>query len=528
MEKIFTPKIKIILCFFIIIFASIVIYIQMNKNILKISELEESKGKTSKIEIVSSPLSNKDIKIYKRMDNEEFTEAKDKENKNGLLKDTKVFELDTQDMAKPNNITNIKTAIVDDYIIIDFDEAIDNGTKYEYYIQENNVKKETSEIFSKSGIKGYSYVIDNNPASNAILDQVNKLDNTPILHTKIEWDKDYYLHIKACDNNNNFSDTLTYKINLPSNGVRMKYLDINSNIELSPEESIVGSVNDEYNLLDCKKQLENYTLVKVEGEEHGRLKKERINIKYLYAKKAGINVKYLNKITGEEIIPQTYIDGYEGKEYDINPKKIKGYEYCISDKVLNGNMTSENCTVNLYYNEIGNVQISYIDELTGEKILPNKIVKGIVGDEYNIEEKEIPGYEISRKIGNSDGIFSSGINEVYYYYKRKARVTINHVDIEDNTILYTEYINGYEGDKKIVNSKNFEGYILNDKFKNSDDNSKDENDKNIIDELLEEEDLEEIEENDYPKEEIKNTIEQYDIVLEGGSDSEYIIYYKKI
>src|SRR5699024_7914375 len=163
-------------------------------------------------------LSNKDIKIYKRMDNEEFTEAKDKENKNGLLKDTKVFELDTQDMAKPNNITNIKTAIVDDYIIIDFDEAIDNGTKYEYYIQENNVKKETSEIFSKSGIKGYSYVIDNNPASNAILDQVNKLDNTPILHTKIEWDKDYYLHIKACDNNNNFSDTLTYKINLPSNG----------------------------------------------------------------------------------------------------------------------------------------------------------------------------------------------------------------------------------------------------------------------------------------------------------------------
>ena len=530
MKKIFTQKIKVILCIFMIIGASIIICMQMNKNILKVSELEESKGKTSTVEIVSNPLDNKDIKIFKRMDNEEFKETKDEVTKKGLLKDTKVFELDTEDMAKPNNISNIRTSIIDNYMIIDFDEATDNGTKYEYYIQEDNIKKETSEIFSESGIKGYSYVINNNPYYEE-LSEINKFDNTPILYSDIEWDKDYYLHIKSCDNNNNFSDALTYKINLPSNGVRMKYIDINSNIELSPEESIVGSVNEEYNLLDCKKQLENYKLIKVDGEERGKLKKERINIKYLYAKESGITVRYLNRITGKEIIPPTYIDGYESKKYSINPKNIIGYKYSSADKALTGSMSAENLNINLYYDEIGSIQVSYINELTGEEILPSEIVNGIVGEEYNIEEKEIPGYEFSKKIGNNSEIFLAGTNEVSYYYKRKASITVKHVDVENNTILYSECINGYEGDKKIVMSKNFEGYILNEKFENSDDNSKEENkeyNKNIIDELLDGEELEaDVENIDETEKKLENIVQQYDIVLDCGN-SEYIIYYKKI
>ena len=60
----------------------------------------------------------------------------------------------------------------------------------------------------------------------------------------------------------------------------MQYIDINTNSEISPEESIVGKINEEYNVKEYNKNIENYTLVEIEGEEQSKLKKEKINIKY--------------------------------------------------------------------------------------------------------------------------------------------------------------------------------------------------------------------------------------------------------
>ena len=55
-----------------------------NEN-LKISEIEENKGKTSKIEIKSSTLSNDNVKLFKKENNENFSEVTKKEEEQNLF-----------------------------------------------------------------------------------------------------------------------------------------------------------------------------------------------------------------------------------------------------------------------------------------------------------------------------------------------------------------------------------------------------------------------------------------------------------
>lgn len=515
-------KIKLLFCFLLILGTSFTIYLNTNKKGLTVSKTITNNNEITKLEVKSSLIKDSDVKLYQKTNEEDFKEIEVTKETQNFLKKKNIFELDTQDKEKPDNITNIKSSIVDNYVILDFDKAKDNGTSYSYYLQENKNNEEivtdVKTIYNESGIKGYNFIIDNEQTTQAGY-EVNKNNHEPILISNIEWDKNYYLHIRSIDNNNNYSDTLTYKINLPSKGIRMQYLDMNNYQEISTEETVIGNINDEYNVKDYNKKISGYKLVKTDGEEEGKLKKEKINIKYLYAKNASLVIKYINKLTGEEIAQSTHIDGYEGKNYNIEPKEIKGYKYSSGKEQVK--MKAGTQIVNLYYDEIGNVQISFVDEKTGENILPDEVINNLVGTTYETEEKEIPGYELIKIEGNKEGTIASTTTYITYYYKKKAKVSVKHIDIDTNKELEEEILEGYVGDKIIVKSKNFEGYTVYSKSKESDDKSE----KNIIDEILADEEYETIE-NEKSEEKTKDSFQQYDIILD-TSQKEYIIYYKK-
>lgn len=532
-----------------LICAIIAIYLQMTKPIIKVNELAKDEKANSKVQIKSSLSSDYDVKLYQKTEEEqEFTEVKNKEERS-IFNKASTFEIDTKDTAKPNNVTNLNTLVVDDYVIISFEKAKDNGTEYEYYIQgskeNDNIKTETSKIYKESGIKGYNYIIDNDENSVAGF-EVNKYDSEPILYTKLQWDKNYYIHIRAIDNNNNYSENLTYKIALPSRGLRMQYVDINNHSEISPQETIIGNANDEYNIKEYNKNLEGYKLIEVDGDETGTLKKERTNVKYMYAKNAVVIVKHLDKKTGKEISSKEKIEGYEGKKFNVKNRNLEKYLY--NNGEIDGKMKAGMQEINLYYDEIGKVNISYKNYLTKENIIPPETIKGAVDTEYNTKAKEIKGYELLKVEGNSNGSIKSKDTFITYYYKKKTQITIKHVDIDTKKVLDSETIKGYEGDKIETKSKEFEGYILKDNYseyenelkkqkekkdkeKNisktstieaSDKPEKEEN--SIIDEILEEENLENTEAEEIK---IENTIRQYDIIMDCGK-TEYIIYYKKI
>ena len=585
-------KLMTILFILILAMATTAIYLQMTNSKIKISEKQmQSKGEKVAIEAKSTKDCN--VKLYQKTEDEnEFTEVKTKVENQGILSTKSTFELDTKDTSKPNNVTNIKPVITDDYIIISFTPATDNATLYEYYLETQtegtnstnapeNVKSDVTKIYSDSGIKGYNYIIDNSKDTEAGL-EVNKTNDEPILYTGIEWDKDYYLHIRAIDNSGNYSNNITYKIDLPSKGVMLKYIDLNTKTEISPEETIIGIVNEKYNISSFNKDISGFKLVGIDGETEGKLKKERINVKYNYAKNASITVKYVDK-TGAKLLEPTVIDGYEGKEYSIYPKKIDGYVCEMQN--LNGKMNAGDEERVLTYNKLGTVTTSYVNEITGENIENDVVITSAFGQAYKTEEKSIEGYELSKVEGETEGIINSDNISVTYYYKKKVNMKVKYVDITTNKLLDEEVINGLEGDKVEVKAKEFDGYVLTLKENSLNENKGDlikngieysqentliekskiqeeevnyeasnetddetnldtsnidsneneylaENEKtNIVEELLagnyeSDEDYENTEETSNEHLEEYNIKQEYDIVLD-PKETEYIIYYRK-
>lgn len=585
-------KLMTILFILILAMATTAIYLQMTNSKIKISEKQmQSKGEKVAIEAKSTKDCN--VKLYQKTEDEnEFTEVKTKVENQGILSTKSTFELDTKDTSKPNNVTNIKPVITDDYIIISFTPATDNATLYEYYLETQtegtnstnapeNVKSDVTKIYSDSGIKGYNYIIDNSKDTEAGL-EVNKTNDEPILYTGIEWDKDYYLHIRAIDNSGNYSNNITYKIDLPSKGVMLKYIDLNTKTEISPEETIIGIVNEKYNISSFNKDISGFKLVGIDGETEGKLKKERINVKYNYAKNASITVKYVDK-TGAKLLEPTVIDGYEGKEYSIYPKKIDGYVCEMQN--LNGKMNAGDEERVLTYNKLGTVTTSYVNEITGENIENDVVITSAFGQAYKTEEKSIEGYELSKVEGETEGIINSDNISVTYYYKKKVNMKVKYVDITTNKLLDEEVINGLEGDKVEVKAKEFDGYVLTLKENSLNENKGDlikngieysqentliekskiqeeevnyeasnetddetnldtsnidsneneylaENEKtNIVEELLagnyeNDEEVEKTEETSNEHLEEYNIKQEYDIVLD-PKETEYIIYYRK-
>ena len=572
-------KLKIIFCACVILLATILIYMQMNSTNVTISK-KQVQSEADKVAIQAKSTKDCNVKLYQKAKEEnEFTEVKSEE-KQGFLSTTNTFEIETKDKANPNNVTNIKSVVIDDYIIISFTPAKDEATLYEYYIETEDKTNDTSadnkedaqsnksnitQIYSDYGIKGYNYIVDNSKETEAGFN-VNKTNNEPILFTGIEWNKDYYLHIRAIDNSGNYSENLTYKIDLPSKGVMLKYVDLNTNSEISPEETIIGTVNEKYNINSFNKNISGFKLVGIDGETEGVLKKERINVKYNYAKNASIKIKYVDTL-GNNILEPKIIEGYEGKEYSIYPKDIKGYVCEVQN--LSGKMTVGVEERVFTYNKLGTVNALYVNEITGESIANDVVITDIYGNSYKTEEKVIPGYELSKVDGETEGTINSDNTKVTYYYKKQVSMVVKHVDMETNKLLDEEVISGLEGDKVEVESKSFDGYVLNiaedkdtinsandlikDALENYEsekiiDNSKLEEEKSfynskddkynldsnlkntdIVDEIISddyEENSEITEDETDNKLEEKNIKQHYDIVLD-PNEKEYIIYYKK-
>lgn len=572
-------KLKIIFCACVILLATILIYMQMNSTNVTISK-KQVQSEADKVAIQAKSTKDCNVKLYQKAKEEnEFTEVKSEE-KQGFLSTTNTFEIETKDKANPNNVTNIKSVVTDNYIIISFTPAKDEATLYEYYIETEDKTNDTSadnkedaqsnksnitQIYSDYGIKGYNYIVDNSKETEAGFN-VNKTNNEPILFTGIEWNKDYYLHIRAIDNSGNYSENLTYKIDLPSKGVMLKYVDLNTNSEISPEETIIGTVNEKYNINSFNKNISGFKLVGIDGETEGVLKKERINVKYNYAKNASIKIKYVDTL-GNNILEPKIIEGYEGKEYSIYPKDIKGYVCEVQN--LSGKMTVGVEERVFTYNKLGTVNALYVNEITGESIANDVVITDIYGNSYKTEEKVIPGYELSKVDGETEGTINSDNTKVTYYYKKQVSMVVKHVDMETNKLLDEEVISGLEGDKVEVESKSFDGYVLNiaedkdtinsandlikDALENYEsekiiDNSKLEEEKSyydskgdkynldsnlkntdIVDEIISDdyEENSEITEDETDNKLEENNIKQhYDIVLD-PNEKEYIIYYKK-
>ncbi len=512
MEINFKQKMKIILAIILIVTILIMLKINLNSK-MNIAKVKETTTKSSIIEVQAGS------KVY---------EVNDTSQKNNILseignsKKKKDVEIITEDTKAPDNISNIETKILEDNVIISFNKPKDNGDSYKYIV-ENNSQKENLDFHAESGFLGYSYKVSNNKDEQAE-NKVNKIDDSPIIIQNLDWNKNYYLHIKTVDNNNNFSENKTFKIDLPSNGVNIEYVDFNSNKTLAIPEKISGMINDNYSASNLSKNIDNYTLVETTGNLEGLLQKEALTIKYKYAKVESLNIKYIDKLTGKEIAPSSEIQGYEGKSIKIVPKEISGY---VCENVVNNiKMNEEIHEVKLVYNKTGKIIVSYVNELTNQKLSQDEIKTYLYGEEYNTIPKEFENYEFTKSSENVNGVIDEDTKYIYYYYKPRFIINVRCVDFDTNEVILEEQLVGSNEGNIKYKVKEIDGYKLIKDIQNQGDEE-----NSIIDEIIHSldsnENFNDIDlENSLTENERKNIKEEYEIVM-NCDNSDYIIYYKK-
>ena len=139
--------------------------------------------------------------LYQKLDND-LIQVQQNTKKSLFQKDQEVI-LENEDIAEPNNVDSVITQMDGDNMSIYFNRPKDNGTKYIYLITKGSNNKELS-FYSESGIQGYSYAVDN-VLENQADTTLNKLDESAIIVSNIDYSKDYYLHIRTMDNSGNIS-----------------------------------------------------------------------------------------------------------------------------------------------------------------------------------------------------------------------------------------------------------------------------------------------------------------------------------
>ena len=270
--------------------------------------------------------------------------------------------------------------------------------------------------------------------------------------------------------------TIEYHYKKITGGVIEKHIDEDTG-EVLYEEYHEGQEGDEYEIIP--REFEDYVLdeERLPENSQGEMTEVIIKVIYYYNKKkeesAGVEVKYKDIISEDEIEESIIITGNVGDEYEVETKEIEGYDL-VEEKMpenRKGIMTKERIIVEYYYARKAEVIVEYRNKLTNEKILEinpetqgeedsTEIIEGHIGDKYETERKEFAGYELVEIPENAKGTMEGKETKVIYYYVQKAgEVIVNHIDKKTGEKLAeTEEIEGNVGDEYKTEKKEFEGY----------------------------------------------------------------------
>ena len=247
--------------------------------------------------------------------------------------------------------------------------------------------------------------------------------------------------------------------------VTVKYVDENTGKEIPGVDNVVTTYKEGDAYTTEKKNIEGYEYTKDSGNLTGKVGRENIEVVYYYKKTAGgVEVKYIDQVTGEEIAPNETISGLEKEPYETQAKEVNGYELVLTPTNARGEMTVEKITVTYEYRKLSDVTVKYVDENTGKEItgIDNIVTTYKEGDAYTTEKKSIEGYEYTKDSGNTTGkVGRENIEVVYYYKKTAGGVEVKYIDqVTGEEIATSETLTGLEKDPYETEAKEVSGYEL--------------------------------------------------------------------
>ena len=301
---------------------------------------------------------------------------------------------------------------------------------------------EPIESYTQEGLEGDEFATESKSFPNYVL---------------VEEPAEKTIRMKKGDN------TLRYYYVHVSAGVIEKHLDIISGATLHNEVH-EGNEGDPYETEPMT--FDGYDLVedKLPANAKGTLKVDSFDVIYYYIYRTKVNVKYIDKITGEPVADSEVIDGHEGDAYETERKVVDDYKLVEVPAKADGSMTKEEIDVTYYYVHVsGGVIVNHLDVNTGKQLRDESKIEGYEGDPYETHEEEIPGYELveDRYPAKAKGTMTIAEITVDYYYVKKSQVNVRYVDKDTGDDVADEVvIAGREGDAYTTEAKTVPGYDL--------------------------------------------------------------------
>lgn len=215
-----------------------------------------------------------------------------------------------------------------------------------------------------------------------------------------------------------------YKKNLINQGqVIVHYRDTKGDSLLS-DSILTGNLGDAYKTE--QKNIPGYMYESVIGEETGQFSEESKEVIYVYKKTSatqGQVIIHYKDEEGESLLPDSKISGDIGESYTTEPKNIADFIIASVDGEETGIFSEEPKEVTYVYKKAsinqGQVIVHYVDNVRS-KILPDKVLTGMVNENYEISPQLIAGYSFEKVEGSSKGVFSKQSQEVTFVYTKEA------------------------------------------------------------------------------------------------------------
>ena len=254
--------------------------------------------------------------------------------------------------------------------------------------------------------------------------------------------------------------TVTYEYRKNSN-VTVRYIDSNSGLPIITDIVTKYKEGDTYTTEE--KSFDGYKLVGKTNNTSGTVVRDDIGVTYQYKKiSTGVDIKYIDQVTKEEIATPTHQSGLEKDAYTTSAKDVAGYELVLTPDNKDGEMTVEKITVTYEYRLVSKVTTKYIDVNSRTEIVTAVENNYKEGDAYTTEEKILEGYQLVGKSDNTSGTMQRENIEVTYEYKKISNgIEVVYVDqVTGNPIAASVVKTGLENQEYTTEAKTIDGYEL--------------------------------------------------------------------
>ncbi len=352
-----------------------------------------------------------------------------------------------------------------------------------YYIKQATVKVEyydtatdekIDEDTTLNGVEGENYTTSPKAITGFVVDEDKTPTNANGVY-KVERDENF--------EPTNTEVIVKYYYKAISKGVVVHHIDDKHDTILETE-TLEGIEGDNYET--ASKTFEGFDLVetKLPTNKNGKFAKESITVNYYYVRKTKVIASYID-IEGGKLAEDVIIENHEGDEYETEAKTFTNYKLVETPENHKGTTkvkVNEDDSIDV----VTHVTYEYESTVSAGLVVHHKDLKTkteLKTDTYNgerhsivkISSKDIPLYDLARSelvdgkevslLPESEDIeLLKDLQEVTYYYRRKAKVIVEYRDtLTNETVMETETIEGHEDENYEVSAKDIKGYVLDQK-----------------------------------------------------------------